>query len=555
MTNYRMLRKRFILGIFLTGIDGKGMNYILSEEKNYADLYWDKDEAAHLEFISNLAPIVLFTYNRLDHTRQTIEALKDNVYAADSEIYIYSDAPKNEKATNSVSAVREYLKTVNGFRKVIIIQREENWGLAKNIIDGVTNIIEKYGKIIVLEDDIVTSKYFLKYMNDGLKIYEDMPKVMAISGYTEEIKDTILPDTFFLPWTSCWGWATWSRTWRLFKRNPKELVERFSQDDIGRFNIDNSYDFWSQVVSNANGKLDTWAIFYYALVFENAGLVLYSHHSMSSNIGFDGSGEHCGRDEPFQHSVVQNTSVNKFFIGEIKENELIVDSFKKKYRNMYKKKSLLVRCTSFIKNEGFLAIPFKVIEKINYVKEYIWNSKQKNKCISGGGTRFYLTSSVDNCSVDISRIQIGNRCNIRGQLFTFPYAGQIQIGNDCYIGEGSRIWAENSVVIGDNVLIAHNVDIHDSNDHPIEPKCRREHYHDICTVGFLEKYDLHSKPIKIKDNAWIGFGACVMKGVTIGRNSIVAAHAVVVKDVPDNVVVAGNPAQIVRELSAKELSR
>ena len=204
---------------------------------------------------------------------------------------------------------------------------------------------------------------------------------------------------------------------------------------------------------------------------------------------------------------------------------------------------------------GILNVIKRMILKKNSMYMKYHQKKYINKCVFGWGTKFSFTAVVSNLSGDVNKIRIGNSCYIRGEMFIYPYSGKIQMGNNCYVGEGTRIWAENSIVIGNNVLIAHNVDIHDSNDHPIEPKCRREHYHDICTVGFLEKYDLHSKPIKIKDNAWIGFGACVMKGVTIGRNSIVAAHAVVVKDVPDNVVVAGNPAQIVRELSAKELSR
>ena len=101
-------------------------------------------------------------------------------------------------------------------------------------------------------------------------------------------------------------------------------------------------------------------------------------------------------------------------------------------------------------------------------------------------------------------------------------------------------------------MISHNVDIHDSNDHPIEPKLRHNHYVDICNDGYLSNYNLRSKPINIMDNVWIGFGACILKGVTIGDNSIVAAHAVVVKNVPENVVVAGNPARVVKKLEIEE---
>lgn len=135
----------------------------------------------------------------------------------------------------------------------------------------------------------------------------------------------------------------------------------------------------------------------------------------------------------------------------------------------------------------------------------------------------------------------------------YPYAGKIQIGNYCYIGEGSRLWSEGCITIDDRVLIAHNVDIHDSNDHPVDCKERHQHYCDILGVGFLDKYNLCSQPVTIEDDVWIGFGAAIMKGVTIGKGAIIAAHTVVTKDVLPYTVVAGNPAQIIKTLKFKDL--
>ena len=121
--------------------------------------------------LDDLAPIVLFVYNRIDHTKQTLEALLENELANQSEIFIYSDAAKSRNDEIKVAEVREYIKKVSGFKKVTIIQRERNFGLASNIIDGVTNIVNEYGKIIVLEDDLITSPYFLSFMNKGLDIF------------------------------------------------------------------------------------------------------------------------------------------------------------------------------------------------------------------------------------------------------------------------------------------------------------------------------------------------------------------------------------------------
>ena len=244
-----------------------------------------------------LAPVVLFTYNRLEHTKKTVEALQQNVLAADTKLFIYSDAPKNEGAKDSVAAVREYLRSVTGFKKIEIIEREENWGLARNIIDGVTKIVNEYGRIIVLEDDIVTSRYFLQYMNDALRIYESEPQVMAVSSYCWAKEKTNLPETFFLDWFNCWGWATWKDAWSKFERNPKNLIKYHNMKKDKHFNMNGTENMWAQVEQNVSGKIYTWAIFFYSSIYINKGLVLFSNEDLSLNIGMDDSGEHCGNDE------------------------------------------------------------------------------------------------------------------------------------------------------------------------------------------------------------------------------------------------------------------
>ena len=163
--------------------------------------------------MSNLAPIVLFVYNRLWHTKQTVEALKKNELASQSEIFIYCDNAKSEKVQSSVNEVRNFVDTVDGFKKVTVIKREKNWGLSDSITDGVTKIVNKYGKIIVLEDDLVVSPYFLKFMNDALKFYKDEKKVWHVSGWNYPINSDNLDDVFLWRLMNCWGWATWSDRW------------------------------------------------------------------------------------------------------------------------------------------------------------------------------------------------------------------------------------------------------------------------------------------------------------------------------------------------------
>jgi len=265
------------------------------------------------------APIVLFVYNRLDHTKRTVEALQKNMYATQSALFIYSDAPKNEDAVTKVQEVREYIKNVDGFTAVTIIERDQNLGLARSIIDGVTHIVNQYGKIIVLEDDIVTTEYFLKYMNDALNIYDAEKKVMQIAGYMYPIEYEDLPETFFLRAPDCWGWATWKDRWKYFERDPVKLVKEFSEEDIYRFNFDGSCDFWSQVQANLSGKIYTWAIFWCASVFRRDGLALYPRQSLVQNIGCDNTGVHC--DDTNCYSVILNNNVVEYFPKLIKENE------------------------------------------------------------------------------------------------------------------------------------------------------------------------------------------------------------------------------------------
>lgn len=287
-----------------------------------------------------LAPIVMFVYNRLDHTKQTIEALQNNKFASESILYIYSDAAKNEDAIKKVNDVREYIKNINGFKKVVIIKRDKNWGLADSIIDGVTNIVREHGKIIVLEDDIVTSPYFLKFMNEALKFYKDEKRVWHISGWNYPIETDGLDDTFLWRGMNCWAWATWEDRWKYFQKDVDKTINNFSKLAIKKFNLD-SYekDFWKQVIANKKNKINTWAIFWYATIFTKNGLCLNPSQTFVDNIGHDGSGIHCGKSCVFSHSLSMNEQVN--FETKIEENNVALNRIQKFYK--FQKKSFFVR--------------------------------------------------------------------------------------------------------------------------------------------------------------------------------------------------------------------
>jgi hypothetical protein len=321
--------------------------------------------------MDKLAPIVLFVYNRPDHTRQTVESLSANIYASESDLIIYSDAPKNQQAEEGVQAVRSYIKTLQGFKSITIIERDKNWGLANSIIDGVTSIVNKYGKVIVLEDDIVTSPYFLKFMNTALNYYENEKKVWHISGWNCLNSKTYLDDVFFWRTMNCWGWATWKDRWQYYEKNVEKLIESFTKKDIFKFNIYGSEDMWGQVLANKAGIINTWAIFWYAIIFQNNGLCLSPTLSFVKNIGNDGTGVNCGADAIFSNEVLCEKEID-FSSIHIHENRKIV----KKIINFYKKHQKLYQRTIIILKKIIPKILYNFLKKIfTFLKNHTHNKK------------------------------------------------------------------------------------------------------------------------------------------------------------------------------------
>lgn len=244
--------------------------------------------------MSLCAPLALFVYNRPDHTRRTVEALAANTLAAQTALHVFSDAPRNEAARRSVEEVRSYIRTIVGFQFVTITERETNFGLARSIIEGVTSLSEKYGRVIVLEDDLATSPHFLAYMNDGLTRYEYEDQVMQIAGYMFPVELEVQDDALFLPFITSWGWATWSRAWQYFDAESKgyiRLVEDHSLRE--QFDLGGHYNYFKMLRAQQEGKVDSWAIRWYLSVFLRSGLALYPKKTLVRNLGFDGSGVNC----------------------------------------------------------------------------------------------------------------------------------------------------------------------------------------------------------------------------------------------------------------------
>jgi hypothetical protein len=254
--------------------------------------------------ITSPAPVALFVYNRPLHTRRTVEALSRNELADISSLFVFCDAARSDKDRQQVREVREYAASITGFKSVTLVERERNLGLAQSIITGVTELVNAHGRVIVLEDDLVTSPYFLRYMNDALSLYQNEERVMHVSGGAYPVDFASPDDTFFLRIPLCWGWGTWRRAWAAFENNIA-VMNKFDHASKQQFDFDSTYSYWKQLEMNRDGQLNTWFVFWYATLFLQGGLALFPSKPLVMNIGHDGTGVHCGKTRAYDVQITQ----------------------------------------------------------------------------------------------------------------------------------------------------------------------------------------------------------------------------------------------------------
>lgn len=238
------------------------------------------------------APIALFTYNRADKTQRVVESLLQNAEAKDSDLFVFSDGPKTEAKRKGVEENRKFIHTITGFKSVSMVERENNWGLANSLIAGITDVIGQYGRVIVVEDDLVLSPYFLKFMNEGLEKYKDDGRIGTICGYTCPNSE-LLPETYFLYFMHPWGWATWKRSWDLLITDTKYLLRKI-RFKTRKFDVGGNCGSYGNLYCQKIGLVDSWYIRFYASLFLKKKLNLFPGKTMVTNGGCDGSGTHCG---------------------------------------------------------------------------------------------------------------------------------------------------------------------------------------------------------------------------------------------------------------------
>lgn len=233
------------------------------------------------------APVLIFTYKRLNSLKSSISSLQKNTLAEESELYIFSDAPKSVSDNEDVKSVRSYLKTINGFKKINIIEANENKGLASAIINGITEVLKKYDRVIVLEDDLILSSNFLIFMNKALSYYENESKVLSISGFTMPMKGLQDNDIYFTQRSASWGWATWRNRWDKIDWEARDYLQfQKSRRQRQLFNKMGS-DLTSMLNRQMKGEIDSWAIRFYYHQFKYKLYTVYPAISKVINIGLE----------------------------------------------------------------------------------------------------------------------------------------------------------------------------------------------------------------------------------------------------------------------------
>lgn len=298
--------------------------------------------------MTNLAPVVLFVYKRPNHTRQTVEYLQRNSLSRHSDLFIFSEFPKKDAFAKEVEQVREYIKTIDGFKSVTIIERPQFMGLSKSVISGISSVFEKYNRVIVLEDDILTAPFFLEYMNEGLDKYETDKRIFSVTGFIYppnlmKIYKEYNKEVCLLPRASSWGWGTWKSRWEKVDWEVKDFNAFYSNRELQKQYDQTGGDKSRMLINQMSKKIDSWAIRWDYTHYKNNAFGVFPVKSIINNIGLDESGTHTQKLQ--SHSNLIST-VKPTFPATIEPDEKIINAYRKatnKGGKLFKVKSIISR--------------------------------------------------------------------------------------------------------------------------------------------------------------------------------------------------------------------
>ena len=294
------------------------------------------------------APIAVFIFKRPAHTRRAMESLAQNPEFIDSLLFIYCDGGRNAAESAEVAETRELVRDWPHPNKTIV-ERDRNWGLANSVIEGVGELCKRFGRVIVVEDDLVVSPVFLNYLNTALERYADEPKVMQVSGYMFPIGEGNANEAVMLPITSTWGWATWDRAWKNFGVTENDIIKLLTDATRKRaFDLDGSYPYIRRLKKQLRGKTDSWGIQWYLSVFKLDGMVVYPPVTLVQNIGHDGSGTHCKVEAMQENIAIFSNSENIAFPKYI---FISSDCFKKVKKYLRNENRIIFRGWAWLRTE------------------------------------------------------------------------------------------------------------------------------------------------------------------------------------------------------------
>jgi hypothetical protein len=290
----------------------------------------------------SLAPIVFFAYNRPGHTRLALESLSRNTLAGESALFIYVDGPKQNASEETKALIEEVaavVKEKKWCKEVTVNISTVNKGMFQSNIDGITAAVDKFGKVILMEDDNVVSPGFLQYMNDALSFYQDTPQVMHVSAFTrpdlQPAVDKLNQDTYFFYHTYTWGWGTWKRAWDKFTTDALAVKKMAAaKGNIKKLNMDGTFEFFWGLDAVAKKKF-SYNTIWHSVVFLNDGLCLYPKRSLVDNIGHDGSGTNCKPNELFKQTEALAAAVPVKAIP-LKEQEDVRSYYVKQHSFKYR---------------------------------------------------------------------------------------------------------------------------------------------------------------------------------------------------------------------------
>jgi hypothetical protein len=315
-----------------------------------------------------LAPICLFTYNRLSQTQETIESLQKNYLASQSELFVFSDGWRSEADKEKVIEVRKYINSINGFDKITIIDSNVNKGLANSIIDGVTQIIKKYGKVIVLEDDLVSTPNFLDFMNKSLEFYKVSEVVQSISGFSLKVRQKPnQADIYFHRRPFSWGWATWDDRWDKNVFDKKEIQIKINKDGniLKKFSQQCGNDISEMLLDSIDGKNNSWYVRWAFDHFNTKRVTVYPFLSKVYNVGFSEDGTHCNGINVFKTNI-DTLNQRRFVFSNQFEYGLVGNEFLKYFSKVYKLKFRLnLLLLSSGRKNIYKEIRFKFFNKFN----------------------------------------------------------------------------------------------------------------------------------------------------------------------------------------------